>query len=164
MGSRTRWIQKDPLPGYEDENAFRKAYLQSVRKEFVFLPDSPVSFVSAQSGYAMQDFLQVAKDLDARWRKIFPSALNKLIGDMFEHRPPAKVKGKRFKIFYAVQVEKRPFRIKLFCNREHKLDEPYCRYLEKGIQKKFGLAGCPLKFSLAGKSSLSGRPKICLKM
>ena len=147
-------FRKDPLPGYEDENAFRKAYLQSVRKEFVFLPDSPISFVSAHSGYAMQDFLQVAKDLDARMEKsISTSALNKLIGDMFEHRPPAKVRGKRFKIFYAVQVETRPFRIKLFCNREHKLDEPYRRYLEKGIQKKFGLSGCPLKFSLAGKEA-----------
>ncbi len=147
-------FRKDPLPGYEDEKAFRKAYLESVRKEFVFLPDSPITFVSAHSGFAMQDFLQVARDLDARMEKsISTSALNKLLGDMFEHRPPAKVKGKRFKIFYAVQVEKRPFRIKLFCNREHKLDEPYRRYLEKGIQKKFGLSGCPLKFSLAGKEA-----------
>ena len=54
-------FRKDPLAGYEDEKAFRKAYLDSVRKEFVFLPDSPISFVSAHSGYAMQDFLQVAK-------------------------------------------------------------------------------------------------------
>jgi len=147
-------FRKDPLPGYEDENAFRKAYLQSVRKELFFLPDSPICFVSAQSGYAMQDFLQVARDLDARLEKsISTSALNKLFGDMFEHRPPAKVGGKRFKIFYAVQVEKRPFRIKLFCNREHKLDEPYRRYLEKGIQKRFALSGCPLKFSLAGKEA-----------
>ena len=147
-------FRKDPLPGYEDEHAFRKAYLQSVRKEMFFLPDSPICFVSAKSGYAMQDFLQVARDLDARMEKaISTSALNKLISDMFEHRPPAKVGGKRFKIFYAVQVDKRPFRIKLFCNQEHKLDEPYRRYLEKGIQKKFGLSGCPLKFSLAGKEA-----------
>jgi GTP-binding protein len=147
-------FRKDPLPGYDDENAFRKAYLQSIRKELFFLPDSPISFVSALSGYAMQDFLQVARDLDSRLEKsISTSALNKLIGDMFEHRPPAKVGGKRFKIFYAVQVDKRPFRIKLFCNREHKLDEPYRRYLEKGIQKKFGLSGCPIKFSLAGKEA-----------
>jgi len=147
-------FRKDPLPGYEDEHAFRKAYLQSVRKELFFLPDSPICFDSARSGYAMQDFLQVARDLDARLEKsISTSALNKLFSDMFEHRPPAKVGGKRFKIFYAVQVEKRPFRIKLFCNREHKLDEPYRRYLEKGIQKRFGLSGCPLKFSLAGKEA-----------
>ena len=77
---------------------------------------------------------------------------------MWEHRPPAKIKGKRFKVFYAVHVENRPFRIKLFCNREHKLGDPYRRYLEKGIHQKFGFSGCPLKFSLAGKEAVT--PKI----
>lgn len=147
-------FRKDPLPGYEDEKDFRKSYLRSIRKEFFFLPDSPVCFVSAHTGHAIQDFLQMGRDLNTRLDKsISTSALNKLIGEMWEHRPPAKIKGKRFKVFYAVQVENRPFRIKLFCNREHKLGDPYRRYLEKGIHKKFGLAGCPLKFSLAGKEA-----------
>lgn len=147
-------FRKDPLPGYEDEKDFRKSYLKSIRKELYFLPDSPISFVSAKTGYSIRDFLQVAQDLNSRMDKaISTSALNKLIGDMWEHRPPAKIKGKRFKVFYAVQVENRPFRIKLFCNREERLNDQYKRYLEKGIQKKFGLSGCPLKFSLAGKEA-----------
>lgn len=147
-------FRKNPLPGYKDEMDFRRSYLNSIRKELFFLPDSPVSFVSAQTGYAMTDFLQVARDLNARMDKsISTSALNKLIGEMWEHRPPAKVGGKRFKVFYAVQVENRPFRVKLFCNREEKLNVQYQRYLEKGIQQRFGLAGCPLKFSLAGKEA-----------
>ena len=145
---------KDPLPGYEDEKDFRKSYLKSIRKELFFMPDSPVCFVSAQTGHAIKDFLQMGRDLNSRLDKsISTSALNKLIGEMWEHRPPAKIKGKRFKVFYAVQVENRPFRIKLFCNREHKLGDPYRRYLEKGIHQKFGLSGCPLKFSLAGKEA-----------
>ena len=147
-------FRKDPLPGYEDEKDFRKSYLKSVRKELFFLPDSPVCFVSAQTGHAIKDFLQMGRDLNSRLDKsISTSALNKLIGEMWEHRPPAKIKGKRFKVFYAVQVENRPFRIKLFCNREHKLGDPYKRYLEKGIHQRFGLSGCPLKFSLAGKEA-----------
>ena len=147
-------FRKDPLPGYENENDFRKSYVKSIRKELFFLPDSPISFVSAQTGYAIEDFLRVARDLDARMEKsISTSALNKLIGEMWEHRPPAKVGGKRFKVFYAVQVENRPFRVKLFCNREEKLNDQYKRYLEKGIQERFGLSGCPLKFSLAGKEA-----------
>ena len=145
-------FRKDPLPGYEDEKDFRKSYLKSIRKELFFLPDSPISFVSALTGYSIKDFLQVARDLDARMDKVLStSALNKVIGEMWEHRPPAKIKGKRFKVFYAVQVENRPFRVKLFCNREEKLNDQFRRYLEKGIQQKFGLSGCPLKFSLAGK-------------
>ena len=147
-------FRKDPLPGYEDEKDFRKSYIKSIRKELFFLPESPISFVSAQTGYAVEAFLNIARDLDARMDKsISTSTLNKLIGEMWEHRPPAKVGGKRFKVFYAVQVETRPFRIKLFCNREEKLNDQYRRYLEKGIQKRFGLSGCPLKFSLAGKEA-----------
>ena len=147
-------FRKDPLPGYEDEKDFRKSYLKSIRKELFFLPDSPICFVSAHTGHAIKDFLQMGRDLNSRLDKsISTSALNKLIGEMWEHRPPAKIKGKRFKVFYAVQVENRPFRIKLFCNREHKLGDPYRRYLEKGIHQRFGLAGCPLKFSLAGKEA-----------
>ena len=147
-------FRKAPLPGYEDEKDFRKSYIKSVRKELFFLPESPISFVSAQTGYAVEAFLNIARDLDARMDKsISTSTLNKLIGEMWEHRPPAKVGGKRFKVFYAVQVETRPFRIKLFCNREEKLNDQYRRYLEKGIQKRFGLSGCPLKFSLAGKEA-----------
>ena len=146
-------FRKDPLPGYEDEKDFRKNYIKSIRKE-LFLPESPISFVSAHTGYSIKDFLQVARDLDARMDKTLPtSALNKIIGEMWEHRPPAKIKGKRFKVFYAVQVESRPFRVKLFCNREEHLNDQYRRYLEKGIQQKFGLSGCPLKFSLAGKEA-----------
>ena len=147
-------FRKDPLPGYEDEKEFRKSYLKSIRKELFFLPDSPITFVSALTGYSIKDFLQVALDLDKRMDKaLSTSALNKVIAEMWEHRPPAKVKGKRFKVYYAVQVESRPFRIKLFCNREEKLNDQYRRYLEKGIQQHFGLAGCPLKFSLAGKEA-----------
>ena len=95
----------------------------------------------------------MGRDLNSRLDKsnFDFGTLNKLIGEMWEHRPPARSRSKRFKVFYAVQVENRPFRIKLFCNREHKLGDPYKRYLEKGIHQRFGLSGCPLKFSLAGK-------------
>ena len=54
-------FRKDPLPGYEDEKDFRKSYVKSIRKELFFLPDSPISFVSALTGYSIQDFLQIAR-------------------------------------------------------------------------------------------------------
>ncbi len=145
-------FRRDPLPGYDDENHFRESYEKSLRKELFFLPDSPVLFVSALTGYSVEDFLRAAREMDGRMDQRIPTgSLNKVIGDMFEHRPPAKVKGRRFKIFYAVQVNVRPFRIKLFCNQSRRLDEPYRRYLEKGIGERFGLIGCPLKFILSGK-------------
>ena len=97
--------------------------------------------------------------MDARMDVPIPtSPLNRLLGDMFEKRPPAVVKGKRFKLFYALQVSSRPFRIKLFCNQGERLDETYSRYLEKSITGHFSLIGCPLKFSLAGKEARYSGP------
>ena len=93
-------FRKDPLPGYEDEKDFRKSYLKSIRKELFFLPDSPVCFVSAKTGHSIKDFLQMGRDLNSRLDKsISTSALNKLIGEMWEHRPPAKIKAKDLRFF-----------------------------------------------------------------
>ena len=65
--------------------------------------------------------------------------------------PPPAVGGRRFRIYYATQTGNRPFRIKLFCNREEKLTEQYRRYLEAGLVKEFDLNGCPVYFDLVGK-------------
>jgi len=61
------------------------------------------------------------------------------------------VGGRRFRIYYATQTSTRPFRIKIFCNREEKLTEQYRRYLEAGLVEEFGLDGCPVYFDLVGK-------------
>ena len=72
----------------------------------------------------------------------------------FGPRNPKKlpaIAGKRFRIYYATQTGNRPFRIRLFCNREEKLTEQYRRYLEAGMVEEFDLNGCPIYFDLVGK-------------
>ena len=70
-----------------------------------------------------------------------------------ENRPPAARKGKRFKIFYAVQTNTRPFTIRLFCNRIDRLEDGYQRYLANGLTTRFDLLGAPLRFILSGKEA-----------
>jgi GTP-binding protein len=77
--------------------------------------------------------------------------LNQLLGYLADRNPPPAVAGRRFRIYYATQTSNRPFRIKLFCNREEKLTEQYRRYLEAGVVEEFGLEGCPIDFDLVGK-------------
>ena len=77
--------------------------------------------------------------------------LNRTIINMMESRPPAAHKGKRFKIFYAVQTNTRPFTIRLFCNRVDRLEDVYQRYLTNGLTTRFDLLGAPLRFTLTGK-------------
>jgi GTPase len=92
--------------------------------------------------------VRLHRELD---RKLSTAKLNQVLGRLAERNPPAAIAGRRFRVYYATQTGNRPFRIKLFCNREEKLTESYRRYLEAGIVEEFGLNGCPVLFDLVGK-------------
>ena len=96
--------------------------------------------------------LKSARSLNERLERKIPTArLNQTIIDLCERTPPPSVGGQRFRVYYATQTGNRPFRIKVFCNREEKLTESYRRYLEAGLVKEFKLDGCPIHFDLVGK-------------
>jgi len=140
------------LEDYSSLNEFREAYEESIRKELFFLPDSPILFVSAKTGFSIERILKTARQLDAIQNTKLPTGeLNRVIGDLLERQPPPMVRGKRFKIYYIVQVGNRPFRLRLFCNQPHRFEKSYRRYLTNGFQAHFGLPGCPVFFHLTGK-------------
>jgi GTP-binding protein len=146
-----RWEQ-DPIDGYKNLKHFLKSYEESLRKEMFFLPDPPVIFVSAKTGFEIESMLEAAASLQATLDMKLPTGrLNNLIQKLFEARAPKLVGIKRFKIFYAVQTGSRPLRIRFFCNRVERLDPSYRRYLEKAIVHEFQLSGCPVRFDLVGK-------------
>lgn len=145
-------FSQEPLEGYENEGEFRLAFTKSIRKELFFLPDSPIVFVSAKEGYGVKEVLRRGKALYERMKKkISTGKLNEVIGDLLERQPPHVVSGRRFKIYYAVQVGYYPFRFRLFCNHALRLEDSYKRYLEHGFIEAFQLRGCPVKFELVGK-------------
>ncbi len=154
-------FKREPLPGYEDINDFKEKFTKKIREMLFLLPESPVVYISALTGYAIEDILKIAKTLDiTASQSIATSKLNRLINAMQQKSEPKFVKGKRFKIYYTVQTGIRPIRIRLFCNRAAKMDDTYRRYLLKGINSEFGLQGCPVKISLVGKQSrYSKNPK-----
>lgn len=153
-------FSQQPLPGYNNEEDFRKNFEKAVRKELFFLPDSPVLFLSAKTGYNIETLLFMAEILYERSRKKLPTAhLNQLLQKYLAQKPPAVISGKRFKIYYAVQTGVAPHVLRLFCNQPTRLEENYRRYLEKAFIEHFELSGCPLKFSYTGKERrYSGKP------
>jgi GTP-binding protein len=137
---------------YKSERDYREKYETALFNRLFFTPGSPVIFVSAMSGYEVDRMLNAAVKLNRTLDKKLPTAkLNQLLGFLAERNPPPAVAGRRFRIYYATQTSNRPFRIKLFCNREEKLTEQYRRYLEAGLVEEFGLEGCPIYFDLVGK-------------
>ncbi len=137
---------------YKSERDYREKYEKALFDRLFFTPGSPVLFVSALSGYEIDRMLNAAVKLNRTLDKKLPTAqLNARLGYLAERTPAAAIAGKRFRVYYATQTSTRPFRIKLFCNREEKLTEQYRRYLEAGLVEEFDLKGCPIFFDLVGK-------------
>jgi GTP-binding protein len=143
---------EEAIHDFKSEREYRAKYERAIRDRLFFTPGAPILFVSAMSGYEVDRMLNAAVQLNRALEKKIPTAkLNALIGELAERVPAPAIGGKRFRVYYAVQTGVRPFRIKLFCNREDKLSEQYRRYLEAGMVKEFGLDGCPVYFDLVGK-------------
>lgn len=137
---------------YKSERDYREKYEHALFDRLYFTPGSPVIFVSAVSGYEVDRMLNAAVKVNRMMDAKLPTAkLNRAIEFLTERTPPPAIGGKRFRVYYATQTGNRPFRIRLFCNREEKLSEQYRRYLEAGLVEEFGLAGCPIYFDLVGK-------------
>jgi GTP-binding protein len=101
---------------YENMDDFRKSYANDALREIFFLPDSPVLFVSALRGFAMDRVLKVARSLwETSGRTLATPKVNALVHAMIEKRQPRYIGNKRFKAYYSVQTGNRPFSFRVFC-------------------------------------------------
>ena len=140
------------IPGAKSERDYREKYEKELFNRLFFTPGAPVIFVSAMSGFEVDRMLNSAVQLHRTLDKKLPTArLNATLTHLAERTPPPAIGARRFKIYDATQTGNRPFRVKIFCNREESLSESYRRYLEAGLVKEFELNGCPVEFELVGK-------------
>jgi GTPase len=145
---------EDPegIRGFKSERDYREKYEHAVFECLFFTPGAPLVFASARSGYEVDRMLNAAVQLNRTLDKKLPTAkLNQVLTHLADRNPAPSIGGRRFRIYYATQTGNRPFRIKVFCNREEKLTESYRRYLESGLVDEFKLNGCPIYFDLVGK-------------
>jgi len=135
-------FEKKPMEGYANEREFREHFARAIQGHMFFLPKSPILFTSATEGLNVPDILKVARSVVTTMNKqLSTGPLNRVLKDYLEAIPPKRVGGKRFKCYYAVQVARQPFTIRLYCNSAEKLDETYSRHLAAGVQEAFKLYG-----------------------
>ena len=145
--------KKGGISGSTSEREYREKYEKELFNRLFFTPGAPLIFVSAMTGYEVSRMLNAAVQLHRTLDKKLPtSRLNDTLTFLTNRTPPPAIGNRRFKIYYATQTGNRPFRIKIFCNREESLSESYRRYLEAGLVKEFELQGCPIEFELVGKA------------
>ncbi len=126
---------------------------QAVRGTLRFVSYAPIVATSATVGSGIGELFDAIDRVAAAHRsRIGTGPLNRTIGDaVVAHPPPADAAGRRLRIFYATQPERRPPTIVLFVNEPGRMPEAYHRYLEGVIRSAFNLPGVPLRLVLRGR-------------
>ena len=129
-----------------------KTYTKELRGEFQFLTYVPIVFLSAKEGTRIHTLMpEIIKVYNNSRRELKTSLLNDVIRDAYDLNPAPSYKGKRLKIYYAVQTGIVPIRINLFVNDKGLVHFSYPRYLENKLRESFDLEGTPIEFNFKNK-------------
>lgn len=119
---------------------------KEIRTQFAYLDYAPIAFVSAKDNKRINTLLplidQVYNNVNLR---IKTNVLNEVILDAQMANPAKTHNGKRFKIYYASQVQAAPCIIVLFSNDPELMHFSYQRYIENKIREAFGFEGVPIE-------------------
>lgn len=130
----------------EKDDHTMNEFIEKVRKEFVYLAYAPIVFISAKTGQRVENLLPLADQVYANSkRRIATNVLNEVIADMQMTTPAPARNGKRFRIYYATQVNTQPPTFMLSCNEPKLLHFTYQRFIENTLREAFEFEGTPIR-------------------
>ncbi len=133
-------------PPLEDEPPDAQAFKEAVKRDLKFIPYAPMIFAAAKTGYHIAPILDAAlKIFEERKRRIPTGKLNETIKNAVLRHPPAHVKGRMLRIYYATQAETSPPTFIFFVNDTELLHWSYERYLENQLRQAFGFEGTAIR-------------------
>lgn len=140
-----------------------KDYRNELRLFLGDLDFLPILFVSAKTGFHIENVFQILNDLNRRRQKISTSRLNKWLQETLQQKAPRVAKRGRtsprgrsqtqyLKIHYAVHTSEDPMSFQLFCNAPQAVADDDKRFLMNRLRKDFSLQGIPLRFTFRKKT------------
>ncbi len=103
-------------------------------------------FAAAKTGYHTAPILDAAlKIFEERKRRIPTAKLNETVKDATLRHPPAHIKGRMLRIYYATQPEISPPTFIFFVNDPELLHWSYQRYMENQLRQAFGFEGTAIR-------------------
>ena len=144
-------------------------WLKTLRREAPYLSWADIVFASAKSGQRVERILREAKRVaDERLRRVPTGELNRLVTDAVRAHPPAHVRNRLPKVFYATQAAVGPPTFVIFVNDPELIHFSYRRYLENRIRAEYGFLGTPIRLILRERESedaarRSARPRRAAK-
>ncbi len=124
----------------------RQQYLESLHQDFAFARYASYEFVSARTGRRLQKLFPLIQQVWQEQHKRIPTPLiNELVQDALLVNPPAAIKGRRLKIYYATQTSVKPPTFVFFVNNPELMHFSYRRYLENRLREAFVFSGTPIR-------------------
>ena len=113
----------------------------------------PAITTSAVAGRNLPKLMAKAIELaDLRAGRIPTPELNRFVADVVAHRPPPAKRGRRLRLYYAAQVERRPPRIAIQVNDRRLITRDWAYHLENRLREAYGLEGVPLVIDFVPRS------------
>lgn len=126
---------------------------EAVRRMMPFLSFAPIVFCSNKSGYNIRRTVEaIDRSAASASQKIPTGMLNNVLVKAIKKTVSPMVRGKRLKVYYALQVTANPQTIRLFVNNPKLSTPAYLAYLERRIRERFGLEGAPLRMFLKART------------
>jgi GTP-binding protein len=130
----------------EKEGHTADQWLKVLRREAPYLSWADIVFASAATGQRVERVLREARRVaEERYRRVPTGELNRLVTDAVRAHPPAHVRNRLPKIFYATQVAVAPPTFVVFCNDPSLIHFSYKRYLENRVRDEYGFLGTPIR-------------------
>jgi GTP-binding protein len=105
----------------------------------------PVVTCSALTRRNVPKLLERSIELaDRRASRIATPELNRFVQDLVASRPPPAKQGRRLRLYYAAQVERRPPRFAIQVNDRRLITREWAFHLENRLREAYGLEGVPL--------------------
>lgn len=130
----------------EAETGMRDSRRRQLAGRARFVPWAPIVWVSALTGEAIDSVVGAALHVAEQRRIRVPTPrLNAMLRQAVIARPPATVRGRPLKFFYATQTEIEPPTFLFFVNYPEGLHFSYERYLMRKIRESFGFDGAAIR-------------------
>ncbi len=144
--------ESTPTNYYGEENIKNRTaadfLIDSLEKDFDFLPYAPVLMTSAKTGLNATQLFELALTIDeARHTEVKTSDLNKILNEAIVSHAPAGLKNTRPKPKYIVQTDVCPPWFVVHGHDLELLHWSWKRYLERKIREKYPFVGTPIMFS-----------------
>ncbi len=130
------------------QNNTHLEFEKAIKERFAPFNDVPILFTSVKEKQRIFKMLNIVSNIyDKKKTHITTSKLNDFLLPVIEERPhPVASRGRRIKIKYVMQLKNTVIpQFVFFCNFPSEIKEPYKRFLENQLRKKYDLTGVPIQ-------------------